>query len=1192
PCASGYFSNGGSFSCSVEGTWVGSARCEPRWLTGGWSSCSASCGLGQRSRQEGACSSGQKPVAQEQCFDYSNCHWQPGLWSACSVSCGVGTQSRDVRCESNHTANCESNSVQLCKSTASCSWQVLSDWSSCSSSCGQGEAVRQVVCSGGDVELCSEISQPADRMSCDSTVGCAWTVDAWSACSVSCGLGVRERSVDCGSPAGAASDCALAGEPPSSQEPCYETGACTWSAGTWGSCSSSCGTGVRARSVSCGSGGLDSDCAAAGQKLAQSEVCSSTAGCQWQVGVWAACSASCGPGLRLRLVSCPTGKPEDCGTSPPSSEACRGASCEWQVSNWPACPSTCGSGQIARLVNCSSGVDAECPAEQPSVGQTCRDVSGCGWAVGNWNTCSEDCGLGIQTRSIHCIAEAPQGNCTGEGPVPTQPCQGTTCNWQWLAGSWGDCGSSCGVGLRSRAVSCRSGKVAGLASECAASAGAGEQLAATEACYGRNGCSWAVSAWEACSTACGSGTRLRSVNCSSGVAEDCLLDGTVRPEDAEGCAETVGCSSWATAPWSDCSSFCGDGVQGRSANCSGAACLASEQPASLKTCLGPGATATAGEAAASSCGWRAGPWSNCSSRCGLGEQLRAVSCPTLALAAGGCPGERPVESRSCNSNSSCSWLVSEWSNCSVACGLGSRERAVACSSKSSADCSALLRPLDRDSCSGTAGAKCEWLLGGWGDCVVSACPELGSATGLGARQREVACPAAIGSDCELAAPPSQEACQVQNSSFCVGSWATGDWSGCPLACGWAEEARNVACSASVCWAERPESTRQCFSQLGCGWKAGAWAACSASCGQGVQTRSLECIHAGFGCLGRPESSQSCWGTGPCNWTTGAWSPCEAGPPPSQCNASAGRQRREVSCDGDSEAACSVIPRPLSERSCASELGPNCSGWRLSAWSLCSSSCGSGMQTRVVECAGIASCMGQAPQGARACEESLGCTWQTSEWSSCSALCGIGELLRDVWCPGATAASCTGSRPNTSQHCSASTGCGGWNASNWSVCSSRCGEGAQNRSVSCPSGGCPEPGPLAWQRCSGTTCQWVQGSWSNCTGGCGSGTRSRPVQCGAEGESSDGRCVMAEKPSELQECVVPAACAWLISAWSSCTESCGPQLRNVGCPSSGGAALGCPGSRPASATACGAEACTQEASESLRLVLAMTFPTGE
>ena len=105
-----------------------------------------------------------------------------------------------------------------------------------------------------------------------------WEVSEWSDCAEGCS-GLKRREVSCVSDeAGqrlllAGSSCL--GSRPESEAPCSRENCPSWSAGAWSDCSVTCGTGVKHRTVSCRNvtGDLSSDCL--GDKPAETQSCSS-----------------------------------------------------------------------------------------------------------------------------------------------------------------------------------------------------------------------------------------------------------------------------------------------------------------------------------------------------------------------------------------------------------------------------------------------------------------------------------------------------------------------------------------------------------------------------------------------------------------------------------------------------------------------------------------------------------------------------------------------------------------------------------------------------------------------------------------------------------------------------------------------------------------------------------------------------
>lgn len=93
---------------------------DPRWFTGDWSQCTASCANGVRTRQvlcvlftrgrfkvvqDEHCALDTKPGDKETCLGTQECphRWFTTEWSECSALCGGGMQKRSVSCR--HAAN-------------------------------------------------------------------------------------------------------------------------------------------------------------------------------------------------------------------------------------------------------------------------------------------------------------------------------------------------------------------------------------------------------------------------------------------------------------------------------------------------------------------------------------------------------------------------------------------------------------------------------------------------------------------------------------------------------------------------------------------------------------------------------------------------------------------------------------------------------------------------------------------------------------------------------------------------------------------------------------------------------------------------------------------------------------------------------------------------------------------------------
>ncbi|XP_067336510.1 papilin isoform X1 [Channa argus] len=151
-----------------------------------------------------------------------------------------------------------------------------------------------------------------------SREGYYWSFGSWSTCSRECGSGYQSRVVFCtiGNDAYPDHLCASLLRPQSNRtcnpHPCPQTH--SWRTGEWSSCSVTCGGGSQQRSVQCISHG------ASGPRLMEDAVCThlgvsaeappSVQNCnmqkcpEYRVSRWSACSVTCGPGEQTREVTC------------------------------------------------------------------------------------------------------------------------------------------------------------------------------------------------------------------------------------------------------------------------------------------------------------------------------------------------------------------------------------------------------------------------------------------------------------------------------------------------------------------------------------------------------------------------------------------------------------------------------------------------------------------------------------------------------------------------------------------------------------------------------------------------------------------------------------------------------------------------------------------------------------------------
>jgi len=195
-----------------------------------------------------------------------------GEWGACSVSCGGGQRQRLVSCagadgENHDLDKCSRAGLDVPVATEVCEelpcvqfeFQV-GNWSDCSVSCGGGQQARSVVCSGDDGNVYTDedcvlfgLPAVAAARECNTQRCTEYTAGDWSDCSTTCGAGTRVRNVGCSSDGGVVPIAECTGSAPAASEVCSlrPCSLGTFAAKSWGSCSVSCGSGVRVRELVC-----------------------------------------------------------------------------------------------------------------------------------------------------------------------------------------------------------------------------------------------------------------------------------------------------------------------------------------------------------------------------------------------------------------------------------------------------------------------------------------------------------------------------------------------------------------------------------------------------------------------------------------------------------------------------------------------------------------------------------------------------------------------------------------------------------------------------------------------------------------------------------------------------------------------------------------------------------------------------
>ena len=698
----------------------------------------------------------------------------------------------------------------------------------------------------------------------------------------------------------------------------------------------------------------------------------------WTQSGFGACSATCGGGTQTQTIGCESSTGNSVsislcsGSAPASIQSCNTAACEseWVYGSWSACSASCGTGIETREYQCQQYTTAwavvansVCTANNGAVGATTQSctLGTCATAVvptivyGGWGSCSVSCGGGTQTRTASCVnsvngAALSASECTSI--TTTQSCNTQVCaptetyNWQYAPGGWSTCSASCAGGVITASVECvdQNGDVVAN-SNCAY---AGTMPVTSEACN-TQACSsddfvWGATAWSSCSATCDGGIATREVLCIDYTdylegeyveygAYYCLSSGptpnSTLPCNTQACGSNAETYSWQSGAWTACTVSCGDGTQTREVNCvasSGALVDmsycggAAAQPATFSSCNTSPCTGAFTLAATSNF-----TAESCSATCGGGVNTRNVSCVSTAdgsvVSNDNCHGIAPIATTTACAFAGCGtyWSTGPWGACSTSCGItGSQNRTVQCLEVGTN------QPVANSQCSGVA-------------------------------------------------PSSTSSC---NNIPCP-SWTTSDWSACQPVnnnCGDGFKTRTLTCinsdgtavPASSCSQSGLPSEIEACTAIPCpAYTVNEWSDCSATCGSGTQTRSISCqLPLGNGTstpglvvplsqcnnsgVSAPVTSQSC-NTQPCGLyalqplsQTACNAKCAGGQQTTtyQCIDTASNQPKDISSCGNQSTTlstdCNTQPCPIYE-------------YRASEWSACSSYCGTGTQTRVVNC---------------------------------------------------------------------------------------------------------------------------------------------------------------------------------------------------------------------------------------------------
>ena len=589
-------------------------------------------------------------------------------------------------------------------------WTNWSPWSACNSTCGAGVRASTRSCTnpppGRGGKNCKGRyikTKSCKGQACEAS----WTAwSEWSPCSKSCSTGMKRKTRSCRhSRKGLIRN--------TCNGPSQETRSCTrgpcrgkgeWS--PWSSCSVTCSWGTRMRMRTC----KDSQAKNPRQPCFGAEI--STEMCylgfcpvhgDWSVwSSWSTCNASCSGGIRTRFRTCTNPLPQYggkiCDGDSAQKQYCNTEPCpihgEWTAwSNWSHCSVTCARGSQMRFRTCSD------PKPQHG-GHNCSgnssdlkycDLGPCpihgGWTTwSSWSDCSKTCANGTRIRNRTCSNPFPQfwgRNCSGE-VLEITSCTKAPCPipGKWAAWShWTKCSKSCSTGTKSRVRTCNNPAPKNGGQACNGNTIQTENCQEIPCPIHGGWSKW--SKWTGCSKTCGNSTKSRNRTCSNPPTQHGGNNCPGNSSQTEYCSQHA-CflhrewSEWSI--WTSCSKSCDIGLQTRTRQCKNSSHEAVERE-NIVSCRGNQTemrTCLQGLCSNQSISNEWSNWTQCSVSCGLGKQHRFRNCSgNGGMGNEGCQGSG-LQVKTCFENEcpvNGGWNVwSNWTACSSSCGTGGQVR--------------------------------------------------------------------------------------------------------------------------------------------------------------------------------------------------------------------------------------------------------------------------------------------------------------------------------------------------------------------------------------------------------------------------------------------------------------------------------------------------------------------------------------
>ncbi|XP_065920519.1 thrombospondin type-1 domain-containing protein 4-like [Dysidea avara] len=293
-----------------------------------------------------------------------------------------------------------------------------------------------------------------------------------------------------------------------------------------------------------------------------------------------------------------------------------------------------------------------------------------------WSICSRTCGMGVEERIVPC----QNAGCNGT-QKEYRVCNVMTCPdngnnpYQWVVGNdFTSCSQTCGRGTQRSEIYCQQVQTQMRVPYSQCNGLSMEALEPVIQFCDQPPCpsEWQVSDWSPCSKSCGGGHKRRNAICAhmyrlelAPVPTPRECDNITKPATQQTCNTHPCHNHWDSGQWSMCSSGCGNGIQRRNITCMDVHrrkihkhnCSLLMKPAVERSCTEHSCTYK----------WITSDWSNCSMKCGIGIQIRNVNCTEDGrivedrICFENSEYVKPVEQRNCSGvHCSGKWFVQEW----------------------------------------------------------------------------------------------------------------------------------------------------------------------------------------------------------------------------------------------------------------------------------------------------------------------------------------------------------------------------------------------------------------------------------------------------------------------------------------------------------------------------------------------------